>query len=118
LKSEVSFDQQVPPIYNEPEWLERFMPTMEHLFGHDNIRSGPPMLAYDDHSCFQIACGGIYLFLGSQDTKWTENGLEPIDPNKPIAFNHNPHYYVKDEVLKTGVRMHTNVAMNFLHGEI
>jgi hypothetical protein len=26
-----------------------------------------------------------------------------IDPKRPIPFNHNPHYYVKDEVLKTGV---------------
>lgn len=118
LTADVSFDQQVPPIYNEPEWLERFMPTMERLFGHDNMRSGPPMLAYDDHSFFQIACGGVYLLLGSQDTKWTENGLEPIDPEKPIPFNHNPHYYVKDEVLKTGVRMHANVVMDFLHGDI
>ena len=76
------------------------------------------MLAYDDHSCFQIACGGVYLFLGSQDTKWTDNGLEPIDPQKPIPFNHNSHYYVKDEVLKTGVRMHVNVVMDFLNGRI
>ena len=43
-----------------------------------------------------IACGGVYLFLGAQDTKWTKNGLEPIDPDKPIPFNHSPHYYVKD----------------------
>jgi amidohydrolase len=118
LEAEVSFDQEVPPIYNEPEWLERFMPTLERLFGHENMRSGPPMLAYDDHSCFQIACGGVYLFLGSQDTKWTENGLEPVDPKKPIPFNHNPHYYVKDEVLKTGVRMHANVVMDFLTEKI
>ena len=28
LTAEASFDQQVPAIYNEPEWLDRFMPTM------------------------------------------------------------------------------------------
>ena len=118
LTAEVTFDQRVPAIYNEPQWLDRFMPTMERIFGHENMRCVPPQLAYDDHSCFQIACGGVYLFLGGQDTKWTENGLEPIDPDKAIPFNHNPHYYVKDEVLKTGVRMHANVVMDFLHGQI
>jgi len=118
LTAEASFDQQVPATYNEPKWLDRFMPTMERIFGHDNMRSGPPMLAYDDHSCFQIACGGVYLFLGCQDTKWTDKGLKPIDPKKPIPFNHNPHYYVKDEVLKTGVRMHANVVMDYLNGKI
>ena len=82
------------------------------------MRCVPPQLAYDDHSCFQLACGGVYLFLGCQDTQWTENGLEPLDPAKPIPFNHNPHYYVKDEVLKTGVRMHANVVMDFLNGTI
>ena len=71
--------------------------------GHENIRNGPPMLAYDDHSCFQLACGGVYLFLGAQDSKWTKNGLETIDPDSEIPFNHSPRYYVKDEVLRTGV---------------
>ena len=118
LTAEVSFDQQVPAMYNEPQWLNRFLPTMERIFGHDKMRCVSPQLAYDDHSCFQLACGGVYLFLGGQDTQWTENGLEPLDPDKPIPFNHNPHYYVKDEVLKTGVRMHANVAMDFLSGII
>lgn len=118
LTAEVSFDQTVPAVFNEPEWLDRFMPSMENIFGHENMRSGPPMLAYDDHSCFQLACGGVYLFLGAQDTKFTEDGLEPIDPDKPIPFNHNPHYYVKDEVLTTGTRMHATVAMDFLTGKI
>jgi amidohydrolase len=118
LTAEASFDQQVPAIFNDPQWVDRFMPTMERIFGHDSMRSGPPMLAYDDHSCFQIACGGVYLLLGSQDTKWTDKGLESIDPKKPIPFNHNPYFYVKDEVLKTGVRMHANVAMDFLKGRI
>ena len=63
---------------------------MERIFGHENMRSGPPMMAYDDHSVFQLACGGVYLFLGCQDTKWTDKGLESLDPNKPIPVNHNP----------------------------
>ena len=118
LTAEVSFDQEVPAMYNEPDWLDRFMPTMERLFDAKDIRSGPPQLAYDDHSFFQIACGGVYLFLGGQDTKWTDTGLEPIDPSKQIPFNHNPHFYVNDEALKTGVRMHANVVMDFLNGKI
>ncbi|GAG90259.1 unnamed protein product, partial [marine sediment metagenome] len=32
LTADVSFDQEVPAIYNEPAWLDRFMPTMERLF--------------------------------------------------------------------------------------
>ena len=118
LTADVTFDQVVPAVFNEPDWLHRFLPTMERIFGHENMRSGPPMMAYDDHSVFQLACGGLYLLLGCQDTKWTDKGLEPIDPSKPIPFNHNPHYYVKDEALKTGIRMHANVVMDFLTGRI
>ena len=33
LTAEVSFDQAVPAVYNEPDWLERFLPAMERLFG-------------------------------------------------------------------------------------
>lgn len=118
LKAKVSFDQTVPAVFNTEEWLNRFLPSMERIFGHENMHSGPPMMAYDDHAFFQQACGGVYLFLGCQDTKWTENGLESIDPKQSIPFNHNPHYYVKDEALKTGVRMHATVAMDFLNGII
>ena len=32
--------------------------------------------------------------------------------------DHSPHYYVKDEVLRTGVCMHANVVMDFLTGQI
>ncbi len=118
LKAQVSFDQKVPALYNEPAWLDRFLPTIERVVGHDNMRLGEPMLAYDDHSCFQIAAGGVYLFLGCQDTKWTDKGLEPIDSARPIWFNHNPHFYVKDEAMKLGVRLHANTAIDFLAGEI
>ena len=41
-----------------------------------------------------------------------------IDPDSEIPFNHNPHYYVKDEVLRTGVCMHANVVMDFLTSQI
>lgn len=40
------------------------------------------------------------------------------EPDKPVPFTHNPHYYVKDEVLKMGIRMHARVAMDFLTGKI
>ena len=118
LTAETTIDQRVPALYNEADWLERFMPTLERLFDPADMRVGPPMLAYDDHSAFQLACGGIYVFLGGQDTKWTDKGLEPLDPKTPIWFNHSPHYYVRDEAMKTGIRMHANVAMDFLSGKI
>ena len=54
----------------------------------------------------------------STDGRSSQHGLEPVDPDKPIPFNHNPHYYVKDEALKTGIRMHANVVMDFLNGHI
>ena len=47
---------------------------------------------------------------------WTSNGEENMD--KPVPFNRNPHYYVKDEALKTGIRMHANVVLDFLAGQI
>lgn len=118
LTADVSFDQSVPAVYNQDNWLDRVLPSMERIFGSENMHSGPPMMAYDDHSFFQLACGGVYLFLGCQDTKWTSDGLKSIDASKPIPFNHNPQYYVKDEALKTGMRMHASVAMDFLNGLI
>lgn len=118
LTGKVEYDQEVPAVVNDPKWLERFLPTFERVVGADNMRQGAPQLAYDDASVFQNECGGVYVLLGGQNTKWGENGaLEAID-GSPVPFNHNPHFYVNDKMLKLGMRVHCNVVFDFLNGKI
>jgi hypothetical protein len=33
-------------------------------------------------------------------------------------LNHNPYFYINDELLKTGLRIYGNVVMDFLSGKL
>ena len=55
----------------------------------------------------------------SQDVRLEGGGLAAIDPDSPTGGpvpNHNPGFHVLGEVLKTGVRAHAHVALDFLSG--
>jgi len=74
LTAEASFDQQVPAIFNEPEWLERFKPTMERIFGHDNMRSGPPCWPTTITPVSRSRAAGFIFFWEAR----TPNGLTKV----------------------------------------
>jgi hypothetical protein len=42
----------------------------------------------------------------------------PIEGGRRIAWNHNPAFSANDEVLSTGVRVHSHVAVDYLSGAI
>jgi amidohydrolase len=119
LTATVEWLQPVPALHNEPAWLERILPTVERVVGKDNIHQIPGALAYDDVSEFINPTGGAYLFLGVQDVEFGgPTGTRPTEGGKGQFPNHNPRWYVNDEVLKTGVRIYGNVVLDFLSGKL
>lgn len=117
--AEVEFLQPVPALHNTKPWIDAVLPTMEHVVGPDHLVQAPPGLGYDDVSYFVNHYGGVYLQLGAQDVELRADGsMAPIPGGRGIAMNHNPHFYADDSVLKTGVRMHANVALDHLTGSI
>lgn len=117
--AEVEFLQPVPAVHNTQPWIDAVLPTMERVVGSDHLVRAPPGLGYDDVSYFVNRYGGAYLQLGAQDTELRPDGtMAPIPGGRGIAMNHNPHFYADDSVLETGVRMHANVALDHLTGEI
>jgi amidohydrolase len=122
LTAKATFKQQVCPLINKPEWVDKFLPTIERVAGHDKIYLNEPMLGYDDVSEFIRIAGGMYVFLGGQDTTFGDSiPGEEVDftkmkptSEKGIGMNHNGKFYCNDEVLKIGVKLHANVVMDFL----
>jgi metal-dependent amidase/aminoacylase/carboxypeptidase family protein len=117
--ADVEFLQPVPAVHNSKPWIDAVMPTLERVVGADHLVRAPPGLGYDDVSYFVNRYGGVYLQLGAQDVELRPDGtMAPIPGGRGIAMNHNPHFYADDAVLATGVRMHVNVALDHLAGEI
>jgi amidohydrolase len=119
LTATVEWLQPVPALRNDPAWLERILPTVERVVGKSDIHQIPATLGYEDVSEFINPIGGAFMWLGAQDVEFGgPTGTRPEEGGKGQYVNHNPRFYVNDEVLKTGVRLFCNVVMDFLSGEM
>ena len=115
----VEFLQHVPAVHNTEPWINATLPTIEHVVGADHVVVAPPGLGYDDVSVFVNHYGGTYLQLGAQDSELHDDGtITPTPGGRGIVMNHNPAFYADDSVLQTGVRLHANVALDHLTGEL
>ncbi|MDA2812234.1 amidohydrolase [Nocardiopsis sp. RSe5-2] len=113
------FLQRVPPVYNAPEWVDAALPTLRRVMGEDGVHETPPGLPYDDVSEFIDRYGGLYVNLGCQDLRYREDGtMEAVPGGRGMVFNHHPGFYADDSVLKTGVRLHANAAVDHLEGRL
>jgi amidohydrolase len=117
--AEVLWEQFVPGVYNDPSWVARMLPTIEKVVGAQNIAVGPASLGYDDASEFINPIGGMYISLGAQDTEFGgPTGIKAQKGGKGMHYNHSPHFYLNEQVLITGVKLHVNMVFDFLNGDI
>ncbi|QIS14216.1 M20 metallopeptidase family protein [Nocardia arthritidis] len=116
--AKTTFRQPVPPVHNQPRWVDAALPTLGRVVGADRLVEITPTLGYDDVSYFVDAYGGLYVFLGAQDTHLVDGWPEPLPGGRGMAVNHNPAFYADDSILATGIRLHTHITVDHLTGRI
>ena len=115
----VEYLQDVPAVHNRAEWIDAALPTFRRVAGPDRVVQSPPTLAYDDVSELVNRYGGAYVLLGVQDLVFDDDGRPAPEPGgRGLAANHNPHFYVDDDTLATGVRLHAHIAHDHLTGAL
>lgn len=116
----VEFFDTIPPVVNAPEWVDAILPTYERVAGDNPVAELPPMMGYDDVSEFIARFGGVYAMLGGQDIRITEDEkIEKTSANsRGMVPNHSPKFYVNDDALAYGVRLHAHVVVDHLMGEL
>lgn len=112
----VEFLQDVPPVTNTREWIDRLLPTLNRVIGKNKVVEIPPTLGYDDVSVFINAFGGAYLSYGVQDTEISGDSMGPISGGRGFFPNHHPSFYADDAALADSLRIHANVAVDHLRG--
>ncbi|MEW6167857.1 MAG: amidohydrolase [Pseudomonadota bacterium] len=95
-----------PVTYNDPALLERMLPGLREEFG-DALFETDPILGAEDFSFFQREIPGVYLFVGIRPP-----GVRPEE----FPANHSPRFYMDEAALKTGVRVLTRLAWDYLAG--
>ena len=96
-----------PVTINDPALTERMLPTLRRVAGADNVRLGPLFGTAEDFAYFQQKVPGLFVFLGV-----TPRGQD----HTAVPQNHSPLFFADESVLPAGVKLMTNLALDYLFG--
>lgn len=103
----VEFGLGYPVTRNDPALTERMLPTLRRVVGEPSVVLGPLTGTAEDFSYFQQKVPGFFFFLGV-----TPRGADPTR----AAINHSPLFFADESALPIGVRLMSNLALDYLHG--
>src|SRR5918993_2533111 len=103
----VEFGLGYPVTRNDPALTERMAPTLQRVAGAGNVRVGPLTGTAEDFSYFQQQVPGLFVFLGV-----TPRGQDFTKAPQ----NHSPLFFADESALPVGVKVMTNLALDYLFG--
>jgi len=96
-----------PSTINDPALTERMLPTLRRVAGAANLKLSPLVGTAEDFSFFQHKVPGLFVFLG----------VTPRDQDHTkAAQNHSPLFFADESALPVGVKVMTNLALDYLYG--
>jgi amidohydrolase len=103
----VEFGLGYPVTRNDPALTERMVPTLRRVAGAQNVQVGPLTGTAEDFSYFQQQAPGLFFFLG----------VTPKDQDHTRApQNHSPLFFADESALPVGVKVMSNLALDYLFG--
>ena len=102
-KFELSVDDSNPVTYNDPQLVEKTLPTIRRVLGDANVVAQKPLMPAEDFSYYQKVIPGFFYFLGVGNKA---KGLMP-------AW-HTSDFDVDEESLVIGVKVMSNVLLDYL----
>ena len=106
--AEVTIDKGYPVTYNDPEMTDRMLPTVEATVGAENVHLVNAITGAEDFSFFALEVPSVFYFLG---------GMDPAMDASEAAGHHTPDFVIDERGLKYGVRLYTNLALDYLQGQ-
>ncbi|HEY0405843.1 MAG TPA: amidohydrolase [Pyrinomonadaceae bacterium] len=100
---DLKFEEGAALTYNEPSLVEETLPVMRRIVGPANVLLRKPQMGAEDFAYFQRVVPGFYYFLG------VGNRSKGI-----TAQIHTPEFDVDEESLVIGVKVMTNVLLDYL----
>ncbi|MEE4163227.1 MAG: amidohydrolase, partial [Woeseiaceae bacterium] len=94
----------VPVTGNDPELLQRMMPTLKRAAGDDKVLEHSLITGAEDYSFYQERIPGLFLMLGVNDPG-VAAGQSPS--------NHSPFFSPNEDALIVGVRALVGFAMDY-----
>jgi amidohydrolase len=92
--------------YNDERLTEVMLPTLQSVYGAENVRLGDPVTGAEDFSFYQEQIPGLFFFIG---------GRPPDVPQEQAIPNHSPLFYVDEGALVLGVEVMSRLAVDYLN---
>lgn len=100
----VHIHEGYPVTYNNPELVQRLMPTTQRVAGADNVYENELVTGAEDFSFYANEVPGMFLFLG----------ITPPDQDPATApSNHSPYFYADEDALKVGTELFINWVLDY-----
>ena len=100
---DLKFDSPNPVTYNDPQLVEKTLPTIRRIVGVENVIAPKPFMPAEDFSYYQKVIPGFFYFLG------VGNKSKGI-----TAAWHTAEFDVDEESLVVGVKVMSNVLLDYL----
>jgi amidohydrolase len=105
--AEITINTGYPVTRNDPALTERMVPTLRRVVGEKDLRVASLTGTAEDFSFFGQRAPGMFVFLG----------VTPRDQDHTkVAQNHSPLFFADESALPVGVRVMTNLALDYLFG--
>ncbi len=100
---EIEFGQNNPVTYNDPALTEATLPMVRRIIGEKNVYSPKPQMGAEDFSRYQQIIPGFFYFLGVGNKAKGITGMV-----------HTPEFDIDEESLVIGVKVMSNVLLDYL----
>ena len=99
-------DYNYPITFNDIALTEKMLPTLIKSAGRENVIHSKPVTGAEDFSFFQEKVPGLYMWVGGK----------PLDVSAEQApAHHTPEFYVDDSGMKTGVKLLTDLTLDYMN---
>ena len=106
--ADVTIDKGYPVTYNDPDMTQRMLPTVAATVGEENVHLVNAITGAEDFSFFALEVPSVFYFLG---------GMDPETDPSEAPGHHTPDFLIDERGLKYGVRLYTNLALDYLQGQ-
>lgn len=98
-------DYNYPITFNDHALMDQMLPTLVRTAGKENVINAKAVTGAEDFSFFQEEVPGVYLWVGGK----------PLDVTAEDApAHHTPEFYVDDSGMKLGVKILTNLTLDYM----
>jgi len=98
-------DYSYPITFNDHALMDQVLPTLVRTTGQENVINSKAVTGAEDFSFFQQEIPGVYLWVGGK----------PLDVAEEDAPDHHtPEFFVDDCGMKLGVKLLTNMTLDYM----